>query len=66
MSHFFLREGGTKWWSKTMEGLLSTGSTPSSFNKLVKLSESVFLCAYLQHDIKINIFFCQMAIIVGL
>ena len=28
---FFLGGAGTKWWSLTVEGLLSTGPTPSSF-----------------------------------
>ena len=35
MSHFFLYppKNWTKWWSQSVEDLLSTGPTPSSFNR---------------------------------
>ena len=57
---FFFR---TKWWSLSVEGLLSTGPTPSSFNSITILP----LFHFLLFDIKylgsflLNCDYCQNA-----
>ena len=39
LSFFFIEKKLKKWWSLSVEGLLSTGPTPSSYNDMAKMPD---------------------------